>query len=233
MRTIVLLPGLDGTGALFEPVIAALSRTYNIYSARYPADRFLSYTELLACVNDIIPSDPFILVGESFSSPLAVKFAACHPTNLVGLIICAGFVTNPLRKWSFGIRVLANPLLLRIPLPDMVMEKFIVGRRAPAALKVAVRRALSLVHPNVLAQRIHAVLECDTREALKRIKVPIMYIQGENDRLVQAECFQEIQGLRPDTVLASISAPHLVLQREPQKAAAVISKFIDSLSAHS
>lgn len=57
----------------------------------------------------------------------------------------------------------------------------------------------------------------------------MMYIQAEGDRLVRAECFGEIRRLRPDTVLASIPAPHLVFQREPQKAAEVIVRFIHQL----
>jgi pimeloyl-ACP methyl ester carboxylesterase len=227
----VLLPGLDGTGTLFEGLTAVLApRFESIHVATYPTHRFLSYAELLPYLNKITPADPFILVAESFSSPLAVKFAACHPVSLVGMIICAGFVTNPLGRWSYGVKVLANPLLLSIPLPDMMVEKFLVGPSAPVGLKGAVRNALSSVHPKVLARRVRAVLDCDARDDLIKTKIPIMYIQGESDRLVRAPCFQEIQRLRPDTVLASISAPHLVLQREPQKAAAVVGEFVDGLS---
>ena len=57
----------------------------------------------------------------------------------------------------------------------------------------------------------------------------MMYIEAEGDRLVRAECLREIQRLRPDTVLASIPAPHLVLQREPQKAAEIIVRFMHQL----
>ena len=226
----MLLPGLDGTGTLFEGLTPVLApRFETIHVATYPTHRFLSYAELLPYLNEITPTDPFILVAESFSSPLAVKFAACHPVNLVGLIICAGFVTNPAGRWSYGVRLLANPLLLGIPLPDFLLDKFLIGPCADVALHGAVRHALSLVQPNVLARRVHAVLECDAREDLRRAKVPIMYIQGESDRLVRAPCFQEIQRLRPDTILASIPAPHLVLQREPEKAAAVVGEFDDRL----
>jgi len=57
----------------------------------------------------------------------------------------------------------------------------------------------------------------------------MMYIQAESDRLVRAGCFSEVQRLRPDTVLASIPGPHLVLQREPRKAAEAIVRFIHRL----
>jgi hypothetical protein len=46
-------------------------------------------------------------------------------------------------------------------------------------------------------------------------------------------CKDEFSQLRPDTVLRSVPAPHLLLQREPQKAATVIMAFISSLPSRS
>jgi pimeloyl-ACP methyl ester carboxylesterase len=62
-------------------------------------------------------------------------------------------------------------------------------------------------------------MACDASEQLVRVRVPTLYLQAEQDRLVRKSSFQEIQELKPDTVLVSIAAPHFVLQREPCKAA--------------
>src|ERR1700719_1226395 len=99
-NTLVLLPGLDGTGMLFGDLIGELPPTQTVNIARYPTDRFLSYAELVSCVREIIPSNPFLLVAESFSTPLAAMLAATRPPNLAGLILCAGFVTNPIGSWA-------------------------------------------------------------------------------------------------------------------------------------
>jgi hypothetical protein len=48
-------------------------------------------------------------------------------------------------------------------------------------------------------------------------------------RLVRKACFEEIKQLKRDTIFASIPAPHLVLQREPQRAADLIERFLESL----
>ena len=61
------------------------------------------------------------------------------------------------------------------------------------------------------------------------IRVPILYLQGEEDRLVRKSSFQEIQMVKPDTVLASITSPHFVLQRQPRKAADLIAHFVTNL----
>ena len=229
---LVLLPGLDGTGSLFADFLSALPRTLNTMIATYPRHRFMSYSELLPCVRDLIPTaEPFVLVAESFSSPLAVMCAAMHPPNLAGLVLCAGFVTNPIRAWSLPAKVLVRPLSFRLSPPDLILEHFLIGADAPPALKLAVRQAVHCVSPTVLARRVHAVLDCDARRDLTRVDVPMLYIQAANDRLVRAESFAEIQRLHSDTILASISAPHLVLQREPHKAAETIVGFIERLAS--
>ena len=143
--------------------------------------------------------------------------------------MCAGFITNPVGGWSLLVRALARPLLFRLSPPRLVLEHFLIGTSPPSALVSGVRQALRLVNSGVLAGRVRAVLDCDAREDLARTEIPIVYIRAEGDRLVRAECFREIQRLRPHTMLASISAPHLVLQREPQKAAEVIVRFIHQL----
>ena len=228
--TLVLLPGLDGTGMLFADLVAELPPTLRVNIARYPADRFLSYSELVSCVKEIIPSSPFLLVAESFSTPLAAKLAATRTPNLVGLVMCAGFITNPVGAWSLLVSALARPLLFRLSPPRLVLEHFLIGASPPDVLEAGVRQALRLVNPDVLARRVRAVLDCDAREDLARTKVPMMYIQADSDRLVRADCFEEVQRLRPDTMLVSIPAPHLVFQRQPRKAAEVIVRFILDLS---
>jgi hypothetical protein len=59
--------------------------------------------------------------------------------------------------------------------------------------------------------------------------LPLLYLEATYDRLLSLSCKDEFSQLRPDTVLRSDPAPHVLLQREPQKAATVIRAFISSL----
>jgi pimeloyl-ACP methyl ester carboxylesterase len=228
--TLVLLPGLDGTGTLFADLISELPPTLSVNIARYPTQRSLSYSELIPCVMEVVPSSsPFLLIAESFSTPLAAKLAATRPPNLAGLVLCAGFIANPVGGWASLVRTVARPLLFRLSPPGFALEHFLIGASPSTALRTAVRQALRLVNPGVLAGRVRAILDCDAREDLLRTEIPVMYIQAESDRLVRQECFREVQQLRPDTVLASVPGPHLVFQREPRKSAEVIVRFIHQL----
>ena len=226
----VFLPGLDGTGELFAELGSLLAPALRVVVARYPTDHFLSYPDLIASVNRMLPSDDrFILVAESFSTPLGPMIAAARPRNLTGLVLCAGFVTSP-----FGgpkvLQRLVGPWLFRSSTPGFLLRHFLLGSDPPAALQDSLRQALQLVSPHVLAARVHTVLTCDVREDLARVRVPMMYIRAEGDRLVRERSSREIERLRPDTLLVSVRAPHLVCQREPQKVAEFLMRFIQQVS---
>ncbi len=96
MTTLVLLPGMDGTGELFAPLVAALNSGFKTVVVRYPPNEVLSYAELESIARASLPTnEPFFILGESFSGPIAVSIAASAPPGLKGLILCASFVRNP------------------------------------------------------------------------------------------------------------------------------------------
>ena len=229
-KHLVLLPGLDGTGELFVDFIAALPESWTATTVAYPSDRFLSYMDLHPFVSAAVPqSERFVLVAESFSTPLAVWYAATHPQNLVAVIICAGFVRRPLARWSGTVKVLAKPWLFRLKPPRNIVEYFLLGQNAPPDLLRRLRRALHRVSPEVLSGRVLEALDCDARDDLSRTIVPLLYLEAAYDRLLSTSCKEEFFHLRPDTLFKSVPAPHLLLQREPQKAASVMMAFISSL----
>jgi pimeloyl-ACP methyl ester carboxylesterase len=125
---------------------------------------------------------------------------------------------------------LVRPSFFRVPPPGFVIDHFLIGAQAPNDLRDAVRDTLHSVSPEVMALRVRAVMACDAREELVQVEVPTLYLQAKNDRLVKERCFEEIQRLKRDTVLASIPGPHFVLQREPHKAVDLIVNFVQGLA---
>jgi pimeloyl-ACP methyl ester carboxylesterase len=99
--TIVLLPGLDGTGTLFRPLIEQLRSPLRPVVVAYPGMEKIGYRDLLPRVIEALPAEePFVILGESFSGPLALMAAASRPPGLQGVILCATFVRNP--AWIRG-----------------------------------------------------------------------------------------------------------------------------------
>jgi pimeloyl-[acyl-carrier protein] methyl ester esterase len=80
---LLLLPGIDGTGKFLGVFAQALRPSVEPMIVSYPSDRALGYDELEALVLAALPSDRgYILLGESFSGPLAVRIAARSPPGL-------------------------------------------------------------------------------------------------------------------------------------------------------
>jgi pimeloyl-[acyl-carrier protein] methyl ester esterase len=224
--TLVLLPGMDGTGDLFDDFVAALPKAISVRVGRYPTHEFLSYPQLYAFVAELTEDlSQFAVLGESFSSPLAIMLAAAKPRNVSGLVICAGFASNPFRVSGPLMHALARPWLFRLQAPDLLLDHYIFDASTPATLKNKVRQNLRTVSPDVQAGRVREILKCDAGKELAHIKIPTLYLQGANDRLIKARCFEEIQKIRADVQLASIPAPHLVLQHQPRRSAEIVLEF--------
>jgi pimeloyl-ACP methyl ester carboxylesterase len=228
--TLVLLPGLDGTAELFANFLPEVPPGLDVIAAAYPRKKFLSYPELVTWLGDVVPKDrPYVLLGESYGSPLAVMFAAQRPANLAAVILCVGFISNPVKKWGFIPRLLARPLFFQFNPPMLAFKFFIAGMDAPDSLIRAVERATRSVSARVLAQRAAATVNCDATREIREVNVPLLYLQAANDRLVEKECLEEIKRVHPATVAVSLRGPHLLLQREPRLAWQAIAQFI---SAH-
>jgi pimeloyl-ACP methyl ester carboxylesterase len=232
--TLLLLPGMDGTGALFADFVKLLPGWIEPVVVSYPRDRKLSYNQLSPIVESMVPSDvPFVILAESFSTPLAVRFAATAPARLQALVLCAGFVSPPRRGLLSHLARVFAPLLFAFGLPESVCRQFLVGNSAPQTLVDSVRATVSRVSSGVLAHRLRSLLSCKTERELRSVSVPLLYVYGIEDRVVHRSSFEEIQQMKPDVLLASVEAPHLILQARPHEAVDVVLLFLQQVRSRS
>jgi pimeloyl-ACP methyl ester carboxylesterase len=204
---LVLLPGMDGTGVLFRPLVDALPPELEPIVVAYPTDEPLTYGELLPLVRRALPAGgDFIVLGESFSGPLALTVAAESPPGLAGVVLAGSFVANPIRSLPAWAGALSRPWLFRL-LPTTLRRWNSLGLRVRPAL------------------RGREILGVDARPALQGCPVPVLYLAGRQDRIVRAHNLELIRRLRPDIQVVALDAPHLLLQTAPIAAAAAISAF--------
>lgn len=148
---LVLLPGLDGSAELRSAFASALAPEIQAQIVVYPNQRFLNYAELEQLIRASLPQEPFVLLGESFSGPLAIKIAARPPRALLGLVLVCSFVRKPLR-WA----ALLSALLSRVParcLPIAAASSLLLGSQGSPELRAALRAALASASPEVLLDR--------------------------------------------------------------------------------
>src|SRR5688572_23801952 len=180
--TLVLLPGMDGTGELFAPLVDALGADVSTVVVRYP-DLPLNYVEHLEIARTFLPPDrPYVVLGESFSGPIAVTLAADPPPGMLGYVLCASFVCCPR-----PILKLLRPTLDLLPpqrVPSVLADYFLLGRYGSEPLRLAHRRVLQNVSPRALTARLNAIANVDVRNELTRAQMPGLYLRATEDRMV-------------------------------------------------
>jgi pimeloyl-[acyl-carrier protein] methyl ester esterase len=228
--TLVLLPGLDGTGIMFRPLLAAIPPSIPSLVQTYPGDRALRYSELLPIVQESLPQDrPFVLLGESFSGPLALMIAANHPPGLRAVILCASFIHNPHPYIPNWCAALVRAPLLRL-FPAFAQLKALLGGYSSPELRSLTSQALATVRPAVLAHRVRSALCVDVTSALQACTVPVLYIRVTEEVVVPRGNLSQIQRKCPHIRVEHVDAPHMVLQTKPEQAARIICELLDSAS---
>ncbi len=226
---LVLLPGLDGTGKLLTDFVSAIATFADVRLVSYPRDEPMGYGALEKLARAALPEDrPCVLLGESFSGPLAMRIAADGPRGLAGVILCSTFAKNPYPwlRW-------AHPLVARLPiksLPRWLRAPLLWGSAKPGRAPARADRASAGVSAPVLQHRIAAVLTVDESLALARIALPILVLRARSDRLVPRAAAQWIVRIARHAQLIAVDGPHLLLQTRPRECAAHVMRFLGTLA---
>ncbi|HEY8360357.1 MAG TPA: alpha/beta fold hydrolase [Ramlibacter sp.] len=226
MTTLVLLPGMDGTGDLFAPFVNAVHLRVQII--RYPTARPLDYVGLKALVRAELPTnEPYVLLGESFSGPIALSIASERPQQLQGVVLCCSFAKNP-RPGLGALRGLVNLLPERPPMK--ILETLLCGRFATPGTRAALSRAMCQVSPAALRARLRAVISVDAVAELRAIKVPLLYLRAAEDRVVPSAASRLVLANAASASCVELVAPHFLLQTVPEEAARVVEEFVDRVA---
>ncbi|UNK47893.1 alpha/beta hydrolase [Lysobacter sp. S4-A87] len=225
MTALVVLPGLDGTATLLSAFADAVRPHFSsVQVVSYPRDQILDYRELEAIARSELPTDaPFVLLGESFSGPIAMSIAANPPEGLVGLVLSTTFSRRPVPSLlPFAPFTSIAPVRR---LPESLLSWLLLGDWATPGLRSSLRSALASVSPRVLKTRAAAALRVDCSACLERIKVPVLYLRATGDRLISRTIADSIAATTPQVTVVDIAGPHLLLQAAPGPCAAAVVGF--------
>lgn len=219
---------MDGGEALSRSFRSRLPSLLDSEVVEYPPSELLGYDALEQRVKDQLAErdDPTVLLGESFSGPLAIRIGAHPPLNVVGIVLVATFAEPPAPRW---LKQLIGPHIFWFPPLRGIIRKYLVGNDAPDELVEEVRDAIRNVQPKVLAHRLREVFGVDVRAELRQVSIPILCLDGSHDRVVRSH---RSLHRKPGMNRKTIKAPHLVLQARPEEASTVVAEFIQGLCDH-
>lgn len=222
---IVLLPGLDGTATLRRAIAERLGLSRPVTVIVYADDPALDYKALDGFVRARLPAGRFVVLGESFSGPVAIRLAHDEPDRVAGLVLASTFAYSPWPSWLSP----AVSLLDARFCPDYLAELVLLGDRATPELRQLLREVVKALPRRVLQARSREALAVDVSELLSTSSCPALCLAGDSDWLIQRRCSALIGVLRPDCEMVVFDGAHNLLMTHVDEATLAINQFCDKL----
>lgn len=219
---LVLLPGLNGSHRLFAPLLPFLGER-QVTTLELPQQGPQDPDSLATALAGQLGDSPFVLLGESFSGPVAYRLALRQPQGLHGVIFAASFLRCPHPLL---------PLTRYLPLPGgllnsgALLKLFCLDQRAsPALLKLLREETRQLPH-DLLRARLRSL--SNLQEPTQPLELPCLHLLPRQDRLVSGRAAALQQYCR-NLQQVELDGPHFLLQSQPAACAQAINDFIRRL----
>lgn len=223
--TAILLPGMDGTSEFLVEFTKELGRYCKVLKVAYPEDRPLDYPALIEIVRSRIPKDePYFIIGESFSGPIALSIASENPQNLIATVLCCSFARSPGPGLGFLSWLSRSYPTWLVPaaLPgSLILGRWLTPERQQL-LSTLIRRIPSVVW----ASRLRSMANIDLDFIKGRIATPVLYLAATEDCLVRKREVAYIKQLIPHLQEYELEAPHFLLEVRPVEATEKIAGFL-------
>jgi pimeloyl-ACP methyl ester carboxylesterase len=223
---LLLLPGLNGSNRLFGPLLSSLPDSLPVVCLELPEHGPQDYQSLADTLQPRLGSDPFVLLGESFSGPLARILAQRSPAGLRGIVFAATFASRP------------NPLLgllrlLPLPPPSLLAQHrlirhFCVGQDAPETLVALIANEVRRMPAALVRSRLKVL--ADLHEPNGPLPTPCLNLVPSGDRLVTGSARLSIANSCDNIRTREIAGPHFLLQSRAKPCATAIMVFLDEVS---
>jgi pimeloyl-[acyl-carrier protein] methyl ester esterase len=221
---IVILPGMDGTGELLRALADQLALHRPVQLLAYPSDQPLNYAQLTTYVAERAPDRPFVILGESFSGPIAIEVAATDP-RVMGLVLASSFARHPLPA-----RFAAFTRLLDLRwLPKRIIATALMGSTATPELTARLHRVLAALPQEILQFRAREALRVDKRNRLREVTCPVLCLHGHFDYLVNRRQVNEIITAQPSCQVHWFDSSHMLLATHPEAAVKAINQFYEHM----
>lgn len=220
---LVLLPGLNGSSALFGPLLDELDGI-PIEVLELPAEGPQNHDSLAATLYRQLGDEPFVLLGESFSGAIAYRIALQQPPGLRGVIFAASFLSRPSALL---------PLIRHVPIPrslstlSLPLKLLCTGAEADEDPLRQLQQEIRRIPEPLLRARLHSL--ADLQAPHQRLELPALHLWPRQDRLVSHEAARQLAEHCDDLRQIQVDGPHFILQTRAAACAHAIRSFMAEL----
>lgn len=219
---LVLLPGMDGTGDLFEEFLSYYDGENLVIPL--PQDGPQDHLSLARAIEMQLPNEDFILLAESFSGGIVPELLKRSLANIKGVIFVASFLSCPNRYLLPIVKVLPLKALASAPLSKIGHKFLLLGQHASEALLLKFITVIKSIPEHILKSRLAVMSQ--QRLPQGNFEVPTVYIQAMSDRLIMPRKSRELCNLFKNIEYIEIDGPHFVLQAKPKESSQLVSKAV-------
>lgn len=224
---ILLLPGADGTGVLFEPFLKVVTSSLesegislSIELVNLNHDKFgnplaQNLAFQAARIENEYVTQPIMIIAESYSGLLAYELLSRERLNIAQVIFVASFLNAPSNLATIAAKF--NPAWLKAVMqvtPSPVWGRVLFGRWQTPQLRALFRQALAQTPNDLLQQRLAIIASAQIPN--KTIDVPCLYLQARQDSLVSANNIEIFRQVFSNFASITVDGTHFLLQTNPE-----------------
>jgi len=217
---IILLPGLDGTGSLFDELIKSLGRDNEVEVISYDDISGQSFVEQAKEIAARITDMDVLLVGESYSGRVAYEISQILGLRVRAIVFIASFISSPsfLSKFAGFLPVaMLNPNFLS----TYLLKVFGFNGQATSEQTNSIFNSLKIADRSKLKVRLKNIAALSN--PAKAIECSVTYIRPNRDFLVGNNAVNNLRSLCSNFNVISVSGGHFIAQSAPLACAKVIS----------
>ena len=218
------MPGLDGTGLLFQPLLELMPPGLEREILSSERDAKLGYKEHASFINRKLIDEPTIIIAESYSARIAYELCCMTNKNIKHVIFVAGFLTRPsmLSRFAnfFPIKMVKKNII-----PRTFLNCFLFGKQEKTDMIDLFYQALNETDEQLLKHRLNNIIHMGIPS--RKINVPSTYIRPKNDYLVSKKVLNIFEELCSDFSLKNVQGGHFILQSNPLACWEIIKGIIE------
>lgn len=226
---VVFLAGFDGDARLRSPFIREMGRHFETRGIPYPSQPLRSLNGYCRYASERVGRDErLILVGESFSSLVAVRWAARDP-HVEAVVLAGGFARNPM-TWAASLGA-AVPGVVRFGAQFLASMRFAVKDPARKQWSQDLARTIHQLDPEVIGERLRIIAEEDVSEDLRALRIPVILLQFDGDLVVGPKARNELEALCHNARVIRHPGPHFALETQPRSCADALGEALKQFAA--